>query len=150
MSSGDSAELYVSRRDSRFALFATRSRVIEYIWPTTASTSGRILMREATESRWTKSSLACWRLKVRTERQVIPFSAFTLGGRMTWAGVIGCSTIVHKVSLVLGGRRESVGDGEGDKSGTVAGSALAAEISAAEAGTDNGGELPYSDFTVRG
>ena len=41
-----------------------------------------------------------------------------------------------------------MGDEEGDKGGTVAGSALYAEIYVAEAGTDDGGILPSSDFIV--
>ena len=41
-------------------------------------------------------------------------------------------------------------DGEGDQGGTVAGSAVDAEISAAKAGTDNGGAFLSSDFFVQG
>ena len=73
-----------------------------------------------------------------------------LVGRMTWAGVIGCRTIFPKVTLVIGVIRDSVYDGEGDQGGTVAGSAVYVEISAAETGTDGGGALPSSDFIVRG
>ena len=69
---------------------------------------------------------------------------------MTWDGVIGCSTIVPKVPLVLGGRSGSVGGVEGDQGGTVAGSAVDADISAAEARTDDGGACLSSDFIVRG
>ena len=63
------------------------------------------------------------------ERPVRPLSAAALPpevvmlvGRMKWAGVIGCKTIVPKVPLVIGVRRDSVDDGEGDQGGTVAGS----------------------------
>ena len=66
------------------------------------------------------------------------------------SGVIGCSTIFTKVTLVLGGRRDSVGDGEGDQGGTVSGSAVDADISDAEAGTDDGGVLLSSEFIVQG
>ena len=38
----------------------------------------------------------------------------TLGVRVTWAGFRGCRTIVPKVPLVLGEKKYSVGDGEGD------------------------------------
>ena len=145
----------MSRTASRLALFAAQIQVIEYIRPTTASTSGRILVREATERRWTELSLACWRLKVRTERQVRPLSATVLppevvilGDRMTCTGVIGCSIIILKVPLVLGRRRNSVGDEEGDKGGTMARSALNADIFAVEAGTDNGGSILSSNIIV--
>ena len=69
---------------------------------------------------------------------------------MTWAGVKGCSTIVPKVRLVLGGRRESVGGVEGDQGGTVAGSAVDADISAAKARTEDGGAFLSLDFIVQG
>ena len=44
--------------------------------------------------------------------------------------------------------QESVGDGEGDLGGTVAGSAVDAEMSVAKAGTDDVGAFPSSDFIV--
>ena len=56
----------------------------------------------------------------------------------------------HEVPLALGERRDSVGDGEGDHVGTVDGSEVDAEMSVAEAGTDDGGVLPSLDFIVRG
>ena len=78
-------------------------------------------MREATERRWTRSSLVCWRLEAQTESPVCPLSAavlpqelVTLGGRGAWAGFRGCSTIVPEVPLVPVERRDLVGDGEGD------------------------------------
>ena len=100
------------------------------------------LVSDAMDKRWTRSSLACWRLEARTERPVRPLSASalpmdleTLSGRGTWAGVKGGITVGPEVPLMLGKRRGSEGDGEG----TVAGSAVDAEISAAEDGTDGGG-----------
>ena len=43
-----------------------------------------------------------------------------------------------------------MGDGEGDQGGTVAGSAVDSDITAAEARTDNGGAFLSLDFIVRG
>ena len=43
-----------------------------------------------------------------------------------------------------------MGDGEGDKGVAVAGSALEADIFAAEARTDNGGSILSSNVIVRG
>ena len=118
-----------------------------------SSTSGELSVSEAMERRCTKSSLACWRLEARTERPVRPLSAAallmeaaTLGGWGTWADVRGGITVGPEVPSTLGKRRGSEGDGEG----TVAGSAVDAEMSAAESGTDGGGACPSSDFIVRG
>ena len=114
-------------------------------------------MGEAKERRWKRSSLACWRLDACTERPVSPLSAAALQsevvmlvGRMNWAEFIGCRNIVPKVPLVPGFRRDSVVDGEGGQCVTVAGSTVYADISAAEASTDDGGAFPSSDFIVRG
>ena len=105
------------------------------------------------ERRWTKSSLACWCLKARTERLVHPLSAAalpmevaTLGGRGTWASVRGGTTVGPEVPSTSDEGRGSEGDGEG----TVAGSVIDAEMSAVETGTDGGGAFPSSDFIVRG
>ena len=157
MESGEGSELSGRRRASRLAHFAAWSRVIKEIQPTTDSISGGMSVVEATERRWTRSSLACWLLGMWTERPVISLSAAALPlemvmlvVRMNWAGVIGCRNIISKVSLVTGVRRDSVGDGEGDQGGIVAGSAVYADIYAAEAGMDDGGTFPSSDFIVRG
>ena len=124
MSSGDGAKLSGRRRASRSARLAARSQVINERRSTTASTSGGLSVSEATERRWTRSSLACWRLKARTERPVRPLSAATLpmevatlGGRKAWAGVRGGITVSPDDPLTLGERRGS----EGDEEGTVAG-----------------------------
>ena len=70
----------------------------------------------------------------------------TLGGRGTWAGVSGGITVGPEVPSTLGGRMGS----ESDEEGTVVGSAVDVEMSAAEAGTDGGGAFHSSGFTVRG
>ena len=141
------------RRALRSARLAARRRVIDERRPTTAATSRGLSVSEATERRWTRSSLACWRLKARTERPVRPLSAAalpmevaTLGGRGTWAGIRGGITVGPEVPSMLGEKRGLEGDGEG----TEAGSAVDAEMSAAEAGTDGEGAFPSSDFIVRG
>ena len=68
----------------------------------------------------------------------------TLGVRGTWAGVRGGITVGPEFPSALGEKRGSEGDGEG----TLAGSAVDAEISAAEAGTDCGGAFLSFDFIV--
>ena len=157
MESGDGSELSGRRRASRLAHFAAWSRVIKEIQPTTDSISGGMSVVEATERRWTRSSLACWLLGAWTERPVsslsaaaLPLEMVMLVVRMNWAGVIGCRTIFPKVTLVIGARRDSVGDEEGDQGGTMAESVVYADIYAAEAGTDDGGTFLSSDFIVRG
>ena len=114
-------------------------------------------MGESMERRCTRSYLAYWRLDAWTERPVrslsaeaLPTEVVMLVGRMTWSGVIGCRTIVPTVHLVIGVRRDSVDDGEGDQGGTVDGSAVYVEIAAAESGTGDGGAFLSSDFIVRG
>ena len=77
---------------------------------------------------------------------VLPIEVVTLGGRGAWAGVRGGITVGPEVPSTLGGRRGSESDGED----TVAGSAVDAEISAAEAGTDGRGVFSYAGFIVRG
>ena len=77
-----------------------------------ASTSIGLLVSKATERMWTRSSLASWRLKARTERPVLllipaalPVDLEKLGGRGYWAGVRGGITICPHVTSILGGRR---------------------------------------------
>ena len=72
--------------------------------------------------------------------------AATLGGRGTWADVRGGITVGPEVPSTLGKRRGSEGDGED----TMAGSAVDADISAAEDGTDGEGAFLYSGFIVQG
>ena len=50
------------------------------------------------------------------------------------------------VPSALGEKRGLEGDGEG----TIAGSGVDADMSAAEVGTDSGAAFPFSDFIVRG
>ena len=80
----------------------------------------------------------------------LPPEVVTLGGRGTWDGVRGCSTIGPEVHSEPVERRDSVVDGEGDRGGTVDGSVVDAEMSVTKAGTDDGGELLSSEFIVRG
>ena len=99
-----------------------------------------------------RSSLACCRLEARTERPVCPLieAAFllevaTLGRRGTWYSVILGITIGPEVPSTLGERRGLKVDVEG----TVAGSAVDAEMSTAKARMDGGGAFLSSDFIVR-
>ena len=78
MLSGDDTEPYGRRRDPRLARLAAWSRVINKRWPTVALTSRRLSVNEATERRWMRLYLDCWRLKAQTERQVRPLSAAAL------------------------------------------------------------------------
>ena len=71
-----------------------------------------------------------------------------LVGRGTWDGVRGCRNIGPKVPSEPGERGDSMGNVEGDKIGTVAGSEVDAEMSTYEAGTENGGAFPSLDFIV--
>ena len=135
------------------ARLATRSWGINERRPTTYSTSGGLSVSEVTERRWTRSSLACWRLDARTERPVhplseaaLPLEAVTLGGRGGWSGVREGITVGPKVPSTLGGRRVSEGDGEV----TVARSEVDADMSTSEAGTDGGGAFSSSGFIVQG
>ena len=112
-------------------------------------------MREATKRRWTRSSLDCWCLEARTEIPVRPLSVeallpelVTIGGRGTWSGVRGCSTIGPEVPLAPGDRKESVGYGEGDRGGTVDRLAVDAEMSVVKAGTNDGGSFLSLYFIV--
>ena len=104
ISTGNGADPSGMRRASGLERYARWSRVIEERRPMTASTSGGMSVREATERRWMISSLACWRLKAQTERPVrllstatLPPEVLTLGGRGAWAGVRGCSIIGPEV-----------------------------------------------------
>ena len=76
----------------------------------------------------------------------LPSEVPTLGGRGAWAGVGGPIAVVSEVDGTLACSRAWVDDG----GGTVAGSAVNAEMSAAEAGTEVGGEFPSSDVIIRG
>ena len=58
MSFVEGAKLSGRRRASRLARFFTRIRVIEEISLTKVSASGGMLVREATERMWKRSSLA--------------------------------------------------------------------------------------------
>ena len=78
----------------------------------------------------------------------LPPEVVTLEGRGTWDEFRGCSTISPKVPLEPGDRRDSVGDGEGDRCVTVAGLEVDAEMSVAEARIYNGGVFLYLDFIV--
>ena len=69
----------------------------------------------------------------------LPPEVVTLGCRGTWARVKCYSTIVPEVPSSPGDRRDSVGDGEGDQGGNMAGLTVDAEISVADSGTDDGG-----------
>ena len=131
--------------------------MIEDIRLTTALMSARLPVREATERRWTRSSLAYCCLEERTERPVRPLSAaallsevVALRGRGVWSGVRGCSTIGPKVPSAPVDIRDSVGDVEGDLGGTVAGLAVDAEMYAAESGTDDGGVFLSLELIVLG
>ena len=66
------------------------------------------------------------------------------------AGVRGCIIIVPEVPLAPGERRDLVDDGEGDQGGNVAVLKVDAYMSAAEAGTYDGGAFMYLDFIVKG
>ena len=109
---------------------------------TMALTSRGLSVSEVTKTRLKNSSLACWCLKAQKERMLLllsmltlPIEVATLGGRGGWAGVRGGITVGPEVPLTLRERRGSEGDGEG----TVAGSAVDADMSTAEAGTAVGG-----------
>ena len=117
MSSGDGAKPSGRRRSSRSARLAARSREIDARRPMMALTSGGLSVSEATERRWKRSSLACWRPKTRTERPLrllrvaaLPLDVVTLGGRGSWAGVRGGITVGPEGPSTLGGRRGSEGD----------------------------------------
>ena len=61
-----------------------------------------------------------------------------LGVRGTWYRVKGCSTIVPEVTWAPEERRESAGDSEGDRVGTIAWSAVDEDMYTAEARKDGG------------
>ena len=115
---------------------AAQRRYINESRPTKASMSGGVFVSEATDRRWKRSSLACWRLEAGTESLMCPLSkmdilleVMTLGGSWTWAWGIGKITVIPNVPLTLVGRRESESDREGDVKGTVARSEVDAEMS---------------------
>ena len=151
MSLGDGAKPSMRSRAFRSARLAVRSRVIDERRLEMASTNEGLSASEATERRRTRLYVACWRIKTHIERLLHPISTAslpldlaTLGDRGTWDEVRGGITIVPKVPPTSGGRRGS----EVDREGTVVGSEVDSEASAAEAGTDSGGVLPSSDFIV--
>ena len=76
----------------------------------------------------------------------LPSEVPTLGGRGDWAGVGAPITVDSEVAGTMAWGRTLVGDG----GGTVAGSAVDAEISAARAGMDVGGAFPSSYVIIRG
>ena len=141
ISTGDGADLSGERRASRSARYARQIRVIKERRTMTTSTSGGLTVREATERRWARLSMACWFLEARTERpvrllrtEILLPEVVTLGGRGTWAGARRYNTIGPKAPSVPGDRRDSVGDVEGDQGGNMAVSKVDAEMSAAKAG----------------
>ena len=92
-------------------------------------------------------SLACWRREAWAERPERPLSvAPKLGGKGTWAGVGRSITVVSEVAGALAWSRTWGGDG----GGTISGSAVDVEMSAAKAVADVGGAFPSSDVIIRG
>ena len=78
MSLGNGANPPGRIKTLRLAHLSARSQVINERRPTMASMSVGLLVSEAAERRWVRSSLACWRLEAQIERPVHPLSVAAL------------------------------------------------------------------------
>ena len=153
MSSGDGAKPSGRRRDSGLARFAARIQELVERWIMTALMIGELSVREVMDRRCVSFSLAFCHCESQSECPEHPLSAamlpsevLALGGRGNWDGVGGSITVFYEVAGTLAWGSTWGGDG----GGTVAGSAVDAEMSTAEVRMDVGGELPPSDVIIQG
>ena len=105
------------------------------------------------DRRCVRFSLACWRCEAREESPELPLSADmlpskvpALGDRGAWVGVGGTINVAFKVTGTMDWSRIWGSDG----GGTVSGSDVDEEMSAAKDETGVGGALPSSDVIIWG